>query len=117
MIRAGVRGWKLCQDALPGKPDFVFESARLVVFLDGCYWHGCAKCYRAPTSNTSYWSGKYRRNKERDRRVSRLLRKEGWQVLRFWEHEIETNPGKVIGRIRLLLSQRSEQRSEIAGTS
>jgi len=56
MIRAGVCGWKLCTAGLPGKPDFVFEDARLAVFLDGCYWHGCPKCYRAPTSNTGYWA-------------------------------------------------------------
>jgi DNA mismatch endonuclease (patch repair protein) len=43
MIRSGLRGWKLCAGDLCGKPDFVFEAARLVVFLDGCYWHGCPK--------------------------------------------------------------------------
>jgi len=108
MIRAGVSGWKLCASDLPGKPDFVFEDARLVVFLDGCYWHGCPNCYRAPTSNTGYWSQKFARNKARDRKVGRLLRAEGWRVVRFWEHEIERNPARLVERIRkLLLSQLS----------
>jgi len=89
MIQAGLRGWKLCPGELPGKPDLVFEAAKLVVFLDGCYWHGCPKCYRPPTSNTSYWYEKFQRNKARDRRVGRLLRREGWRVVRIWEHEIE----------------------------
>lgn len=103
MIRGSLRGWKLCPASLPGKPDFVFESSRLVVFLDGCYWHGCPRCYRAPTSNTSYWSEKLRRNKTRDRRVVRLLRNSGWRVARFWEHEIESSPQRVVDRIRRML--------------
>jgi DNA mismatch endonuclease (patch repair protein) len=118
MIRAGLRGWKLCADGLPGKPDFVFEEARVVVFLDGCYWHGCPKCYRAPTSNTGYWSEKYKRNKARDRRVGRELRSEGWRVVRIWEHEIEKSPAKVVEKIRALaLSQPSARLSATAGTS
>ncbi|MGO9240703.1 MAG: very short patch repair endonuclease [Bryobacteraceae bacterium] len=109
MIRAGVCGFKLCASNLPGKPDFVFENARLVVFLDGCYWHGCPSCYRAPTSNTGYWSQKFARNKARDRKVGQLLRAEGWRVVRFWEHEIERNPARVVGRIkRPAISQPSE---------
>jgi DNA mismatch endonuclease (patch repair protein) len=92
---------------LPGKPDFVFEAARVVVFLDGCYWHGCPKCYRAPTSNTGYWSEKFRRNKDRDKRVVRLLKRDGWKVVRVWEHEIERSPGGVVEKIRaLVVSQR-----------
>jgi DNA mismatch endonuclease, patch repair protein len=118
MIRAGVCGWKLCTGDLPGKPDFVFESAKLVIFLDGCYWHGCPRCYRAPTSNTGYWSEKFQRNKARDKRVSRLLRQQGWRVVRFWEHEIEASPAKVVENIRrLTLSPRSVRVSATASTS
>lgn len=51
MIRTGLKGWRLSPKDLPGKPDFVFEKARLAVFVDGCYWHGCPKCYRPPASN------------------------------------------------------------------
>ena len=109
MIRAGVCGFKLCASNLPGRPDFVFENARLVVFLDGCYWHGCPRCYRAPASNTGYWSQKFARNKARDRKVGRLLRAGGWRVVRFWEHEIEHNPARVVERIKKpAISQPSE---------
>ena len=118
MIRAGIGGWKLCADALPGKPDFVFATARLAVFLDGCYWHGCPMCYRAPTSNTGYWSEKLRRNKARDRKVGRLLRQQGWRVVRFWEHETERTPARVVERIKsLLVSPPSAQPSATSGTS
>ena len=118
MIRAGICGWKICTGDLPGKPDFVFQAARLVVFLDGCYWHGCPKCYRAPASNTGYWSEKFRRNKARDRKVRRLLRQQGWRVVRFWEHEIESSPARVVERIKsLLVSQPSLRLSATAGSS
>lgn len=118
MIRAGVRSWKLSPADLPGRPDFVFDAERLVVFLDGCYWHGCPKCYRAPTSNTGYWSEKLRRNKTRDRNVSRTLRQQGWRVVRFWEHEIEAAPAKIVSKIReLIVSQRSGLPSVSGGIS
>jgi DNA mismatch endonuclease (patch repair protein) len=117
MIRAGVRGWTLCGADLPGKPDFVFERARLVVFVDGCYWHGCPTCYRAPTSNTAYWSEKFATNKARDRNVGRLLRANGWRVVRFWEHEIERNPARVVEKIRIFLSRPVERPSWTADTS
>ncbi|MCZ2155029.1 MAG: very short patch repair endonuclease [Bryobacterales bacterium] len=117
MIRTGLKGWTLCRRDLPGKPDFVFEEVRLAVFVDGCYWHGCPKCYRPPSSNTDYWSEKYKKNKARDRRVVRLLNRDGWRVIRFWEHEIEQSPGKVVEKIRTLVSQLSERPSESGGTS
>jgi len=104
LVRAGVSGWTLHAGNLPGKPDFAFGRARLAVFVDGCYWHGCPKCYRPPESNTGYWSEKFRRNKSRDRRVTAGLRRGGWKVLRVWEHEVEKSPAKVVRRIEALLA-------------
>ncbi len=115
MIRTRLSGWTVCNGQMPGKPDFVFEAARAVVFLDGCYWHGCPKCYRAPTSNTRYWSEKFQRNKRRDRAVGRLLRNEGWAVLRVWEHDIEADPQRVVTRIQKLVTRQLERLSETAG--
>lgn len=83
----GVTGWRRGQ-ALPGKPDFAFRKERLCVFVDGCFWHGCPKCYRQPGSNNAYWAAKVERNRARDKRVARELRREGWRVLRVWEHEL-----------------------------
>lgn len=102
LVRAGIRGWVLHSADLPGRPDFVFRDRRLAVFVDGCYWHGCPKCYRPPESNASYWSEKLRRNKARDRKVNRLLRQDGWTVVRFWEHDVKKSPAKVIARIQEL---------------
>jgi DNA mismatch endonuclease (patch repair protein) len=102
LVRAGIKGWRICAN-LPGKPDFVFDAKTLAVFVDGCYWHGCPRCYRKPTSNMSYWSAKLERNQDRDRRVSRALRRQGWRVVRFWEHDIESAPGRVVAKIKHLL--------------
>ena len=104
LVRAGIRGWALHHKNLPGRPDFVFLEQRLVVFVDGCYWHGCPKCYRAPTTNDSYWSQKLLRNTSRDKAVTQLLRKGGWRVARFWEHESKKDPKRIIKQIEKLLS-------------
>lgn len=83
----GITGWRRNQD-LPGKPDFVFRARKLCVFVDGCFWHGCPKCYRRPASNQDYWDTKVQRNKARDRENNRVLRARGWQILRIWEHQL-----------------------------
>jgi DNA mismatch endonuclease, patch repair protein len=69
-----------------GKPDLVFTRHRVVVFVDGCFWHGCKQHSRLPKSNRDYWVQKIRRNKKRDKRVTSQLRDQGWKVIRFWEH-------------------------------
>src|SRR3954463_12616970 len=61
----------------PIRPDVVFTRARLAVFMDGCYWHGCPEHYQAAKSNTGYWSAKIARNRDRDREQSALLDR-GW---------------------------------------
>src|SRR5882724_2685179 len=97
---AKITGWRRHQD-LPGKPDFIFKSKRLAVFIDGCFWHGCPKCYRLPQDNRSYWREKVVSNRRRDRRRTSQLRRLGWGVMRVWEHRL-TNPGnrrRVLGRL------------------
>lgn len=96
---AGIAGWRRKQ-SLPGKPDFLFRKQRLAVFVDGCFWHGCPKCYRRPASNQTYWDEKIQRNRKRDLLVTRELRKTGWRVLRIWEHQLaEKSKGRLIQRL------------------
>lgn len=96
---ARITGW-LRKQPLLGKPDFVFRQQRLAVFVDGCFWHGCPKCYRRPSSNQAFWDEKVQRNRKRDRRVTRELRKAGWQVLRIWEHQLsEKERSRLIKRV------------------
>lgn len=69
------------------RPDVVFTRARVTVFVDGCFWHGCPEHQVVPRSNPDYWIPKLRRNVERDREVDVALEEDGWTVLRFWEHQ------------------------------
>lgn len=109
LVRTGVRGWTLHSGQLPGRPDFVFTQARLIVFVDGCFWHGCSTCIdgRSPRSNTAYWSPKILGNQARDRRVTALLRRHGWRVVRVWEHEISASPDAVLAQIQRRLVRRT----------
>jgi DNA mismatch endonuclease (patch repair protein) len=104
LIRSGIRGWTLNSAGLIGKPDFVFPMQRLVVFVDGCFWHGCPRCYRRPASHTEYWDAKRARNRARDKKVTSGLKKEGWNVLRIWEHQLSAMDA-VVEKIQSLLEQ------------
>jgi DNA mismatch endonuclease (patch repair protein) len=88
LVRAGVRGWTLHPPGLPGKPDFLFPEDLLVIFVDGCYWHGCPRCGHVPRVNRPYWSAKLAGNQRRDRDNVGKLRDAGYRVLRVWEHEL-----------------------------
>jgi len=69
-------------------PDFIFKQARLAVFVDGCFWHGCPKHGTQPKGNRAFWKNKFARNKARDVLVTQTLRRAGWRILRIWEHEL-----------------------------
>ena len=84
---------------LSGKPDMVFPSYRIAVFIDGCFWHGCPKHCRMPSSNIRYWERKISGNQKRDRRIRKQLKKEGWTVIRIWEHDIKKSPEKATDKI------------------
>jgi DNA mismatch endonuclease (patch repair protein) len=86
------------------RPDFVFPKLRLAVFVDGCFWHGCPKHETKPKNNAAFWRKKFATNKERDRLVTRTLRKSGWRVLRLWEHELaRKNAARLLRRLRQAL--------------
>ena len=69
------------------RPDIVFTARKVAVFVDGCFWHVCPEHGRQPTTNDWYWTPKLRRNVERDRTTTAALERNGWQVVRIWEHE------------------------------
>lgn len=87
-----------------GRPDVVFPSAHLVVFIDGCQWHGCPEHYVRPRTRTEFWDSKLATNVGRDQRQSRELGVLGWRSLRFWEHEVAENLSGVVERINTVLS-------------
>jgi DNA mismatch endonuclease (patch repair protein) len=84
---------------LPGSPDIVFVRARVAVFVDGCFWHGCPTHYRAPKTNQDFWSRKLERNQNRDARVNTELAALGWHVVRVWEHEVHEKLEEVVSDI------------------
>jgi DNA mismatch endonuclease (patch repair protein) len=88
--RNGITGWRRNQP-LFGKPDFTFRRQRVVVFVDGCFWHGCPKHFNMPANNQAFWKGKLAANRDRDRFVTQTLRKQGWRVIRVWEHDLAEN--------------------------
>lgn len=103
LVRAKVRGWTLGSN-LPGRPDFFFPDACVVVFVDGCFWHGCPKCGHVPKTNADFWAAKIQRNRDRDRATSEQLAQDGYQVLRFWEHELREDLAACVERIRKTLA-------------
>jgi DNA mismatch endonuclease (patch repair protein) len=87
--RSHLRGWTLHSRGVVGRPDFYFEERRVAVFVDGCFWHGCPRCFKAPKQNAAFWALKIGKNRERDRSVGRILRRQGIRVMRIWEHDVE----------------------------
>lgn len=86
--------------------DVVFVSARVAVFIDGCFWHGCPQHATYPKSNQAYWLPKLAENKERDQRQTAKLQAAGWRVIRAWEHDCLPPSNRLVGRIEKAVSHR-----------
>jgi len=93
-----ISGWRRNQAVL-GKPDFVFPKQKIALFVDGCFWHGCPKHSNMPKNNREFWKNKLEGNIKRDKNVSRELRKTRWKVVRVWEHELKY-PEKVVAKLK-----------------
>lgn len=92
---AGVEFVRNVKD-LPGSPDFVF--GRLAVFVHGCYWHSCPRHYREPKTRAEAWRAHMARNRRRDERVRRQLRRLGFATMVVWEHEAPDEAARRIAR-------------------
>jgi DNA (cytosine-5)-methyltransferase 1 len=95
----------------PIRPDVVFQGAKVAVFLDGCFWHGCPEHGTRPQHNASYWREKIRRNVERDMRDRARLKRAGWLVIRIWEHD---DPTSAADRVAAAVTAKT---SQVAGHS
>jgi len=89
--------------AILGKPDLVFRRKHVVVFIDSDFWHGHKKRCVMPKSNCEYWEQKIARNKQRDKIVTRTLKKEGWTVIRLWEKDIKRDLANSVSKITGLI--------------
>ncbi len=101
MRRYGIAGWRR-RSKLPGRPDFVFNKRKVVVFVDGDFWHGNPKKFRIPKSNCEYWEKKIAGNRKRDVEVTKELKRLGWRVLRVWESSLSDEEA-VIAKLKLCL--------------
>lgn len=111
--RLGYR-YRLRRADLPGKPDLVFASRRVVVFVHGCFWHRHPHCPKTtmPKSNVRFWKEKFRGNVERDQRHYRNLRESGWRVVVVWECEIYERTVEVVERVADVLDSCSRGRKK-----
>lgn len=96
---AGLKGYRV-HYRISGRPDIVFVRKRVAIFVDGDFWHGYLwkRLHKVPPKK--YWQEKINGNIRRDKENNELLRKEGWRVLRFWEHEVKNNQDKCIMKIK-----------------
>jgi DNA mismatch endonuclease, patch repair protein len=96
---------------LRSRADIVFGPTRVAVYVDGCFWHSCPEHGTRPKANAEWWEQKLNRNQERDRETDRVLREQGWKVVRIWEHE---DPAAAADRVEAAVRDRpSEQESEV----
>lgn len=95
-----IKGWRRQSRNVPGKPDFIFKNKHIIVFIDGCFWHGCKMHATTPKTNQLFWKNKISNNIRRDKIVNNELRGLGWTVIRIWEHDIKG------GNIPLRLTKR-----------
>lgn len=104
LLRAArMHGWRR-NFRLPGNPDFTFPKDKLVVFVDGCFWHGhnCGRNLK-PKNNAALWQEKFSTNRQRDTRATRTLRRIGWRVIRIWECSLAQRPESCVRRIQSAL--------------
>ncbi len=71
-----------------GQPDLIFTRKKTIVFVDGCFWHGCRRCHDFEKDCNASWQEKIQTNVERDKRVTATLKSQGWTVIRVWEHDL-----------------------------
>lgn len=81
------------------RADLLFKGPRVAVLIDGCFWHGCPLHYIAPATHSEFWAKKVETNRARDRDTNHALAREGWAVLRLWEHEEPQHAANVIAAL------------------
>ena len=98
--------YRILNSKIAGKPDIVFLKNKLAIFIDGDFWHGFEweKKKKNLKSNLKYWIPKIERNIQRDIEVNNLLENQGWQVLRFWEHQVLNETENCIIKIKAFIS-------------
>lgn len=106
LFATGVRGWRCHPRAVEGRPDLAFIGRRLAIFVDGAFWHGHPDYYWGQSGR--FWDDKIARNRARDERVNADLAARGWEVLRFWDFEVERDAEACAQKIQAVLQPEPE---------
>lgn len=102
---AGIR-YRIHNRRVPGTPDVSHTGARVAVFVDGCFWHGCPRHYRPPASRRAFWAGKLAYNRDLRFRVRARLKAERWKLVEVWECDLKANPSRAATSIAALILAR-----------
>lgn len=87
ILKKKLKGF-IYQPRVFGYPDFINYKRRIVIFVDGCFWHKCPKHFRDPKSNKKYWNLKLEKNRLRDQEINIAYKNSGWKIKRIWEHNL-----------------------------
>ena len=90
---------------LPGKPDIVYVSKKIVIFLDGDFWHGYNWKKLGKVPPRKYWQKKIQKNIDRAKKYNKMLKKDGWKVIRIWEHEVKRNSEKCVDNVKQIFEK------------
>jgi DNA mismatch endonuclease (patch repair protein) len=97
---AGLGGYRLNWRKAPGRPDIAYPGRRVAVFVHGCFWHRCPRCYPVlPKTHTDFWARKFELNRERDARKRSNLEAMGWTVLEAWECDVRDRADQLAARV------------------
>lgn len=103
---ASFPGYRLHWKKAPGRPDIAYPGRRIAIFVNGCYWHRCPRCYPVlPKSNPDFWSQKFDENQERDRRNTAALLEMGWEVFVVWECQLRESPRQALAPVLTRLAR------------
>jgi len=103
LVQLGIGGFKIGAKIGKITPDLIFPAQKIAVFVDGCFWHGCPRCYVRPKTHVKYWSAKIDMNIKRDKHQRRALQRNGWKIFRIWECQLEENPSRQLTKLVKLL--------------
>ena len=114
---AGLGGYRLNWKKAPGRPDIAYPGRRLAIFVHGCYWHHCSRCYPdLPKSNPDFWARKFELNRERDARKRSGLELQGWAVLETWECDLRDDLAGVVSSVVAASERRAQQERSVDRT-
>lgn len=103
--KSQIRGYRIHNKQIPGRPDIAFTRHKVAIFVNGCFWHNCPYCHhQLPKSHVEFWKAKFEANQKRDTEKIHLLELSGWKVLTIWECQLKNNSTYWIEKTKEVLS-------------